>query len=610
MMKTLTQLFSNEWAEAVGWSLLHSVWLALVILLTVLACLRFIPPVFSRIRYAIASAGLFVFIASAILTFLFLLNRPEPVVAVTHPASMDSSAPGFVYQVTRKPVLEVALFAVSSAVDSNMPLILTAWIIGFFIYVLRLVSGVYYTHKLVSAALPLQNEWSDYIKRVSKELSISRLIILAESAKISTPMVIGYFKPVILVPIGMLSGLTTQQIEMIFVHELAHIRRHDYLINVIQSLVETVFFFNPFTWIISGIIRREREYCCDDLVIAQHSGARSYAYALAKLAEVRLSHPAFALPLGEGRNQLLNRIKRIMEKSVNDSGKGRIVIPAVLLVAGMFCVSWLGIAPSAGYKKDPALTDQDTLKNKKEKAARYSRRSIITIDENGQPHEEVVEEFEGDEELRPLMESPSIPDISALPDVPNFPVDPPLPDVDIQALPDTIPPPLPFHNEKEWDEFTRSFSESFRRTFRDLQGIKDSEVWEELKQFEERFESGDWPEPFDSHFGPNAFDKLKAFPDSATLKNFERQFEHLQKEFEKRDFERMGERGMERLHELEKALQHREGNLRNFEKAIQEQLIEDGYLSENEVIESLEWSNDSFKVNGTKVKEADRNKYK
>src|SRR5204862_7511696 len=114
-----------------------------------------------------------------------------------------------------------------------------------------------------SEGLIPDNDWSNIVQQLARQLHIDRVIPLAQSAHINAPLVIGYIKPVIMIPVGMFSGLSPEQIETIFIHELAHIKRHDYFINVLQSIIEALFFFNPFIWIVSNIIRREREYCCD-----------------------------------------------------------------------------------------------------------------------------------------------------------------------------------------------------------------------------------------------------------------------------------------------------------------------------------------------------------
>src|SRR5690606_28076308 len=133
----------------------------------------------------------------------------------------------------------------------------------------------------------------------------------------------------IILPISIFTGLTPDQIDSILLHELIHIRRKDYLINIIQMMMETVFFFNPFVWMLSSIIRREREYCCDDDVIQYSCDARNYAEALTRLEAIHLHTPTFALAAATDKYQLLNRIKRFMEKSVNAQPSWNKFIPIV-----------------------------------------------------------------------------------------------------------------------------------------------------------------------------------------------------------------------------------------------------------------------------------------
>ena len=114
----------------------------------------------------------------------------------------------------------------------------------------------------------LDDKWRQSLRRLCGQLRIRRPVRLLESALVDVPMVIGWLRPVILLPASALSGLTPQQLEAIIAHELAHIRRHDYLINLLQSLIETLLFYHPAVWWVSRQIRREREHCCDDLAVA------------------------------------------------------------------------------------------------------------------------------------------------------------------------------------------------------------------------------------------------------------------------------------------------------------------------------------------------------
>src|SRR5690606_29204229 len=186
--------------------------------------------------------------------------------------------------------------------------------LGFLFLTSRLVMGLKQVSVLRKEATIIDGRWAIRIRELSAQLGILRFVTLAESSRITSPIVIGVLKPMILVPTGMLTGLSTEQLETIFLHELAHIRRYDYLANVVQSLMECIFFFNPFMWMLSGIVRREREYCCDDFVLKHHSSRRAYARALTRLAEIRLARQALGVALGDDKHELLNRIKRIMER--------------------------------------------------------------------------------------------------------------------------------------------------------------------------------------------------------------------------------------------------------------------------------------------------------
>lgn len=587
MMNMIPDLFNSDWANALGWTLLHSIWQSLLILLIVMACLRFIPVGLSRARYAVAVSGFFLIVMTSLTTFIYLFTQ-------SHASGVLSAADHPQYYFSQQHgggalAIERLFSSLMRMIGQNMPLIVTAWIAGLILFMARLLSAVFYTYRLTSAAEPLENEWRDYIATISARLGIHKLITLAQSRTITSPVVIGYFKPVILIPVGMLSGLTTEQLETIFLHELAHIKRHDYLVNFIQSVVETVLFFNPVVWSLSELIRREREFCCDDLVVLRHGHPFAYARALVQLEEARLSKHVFALSLAEDRNQLLNRIRRMMEKSVKSySGKSRFLIPAALLAVGLLSVSWLSIHQEDGFQPDTTLAVQpDTVKPKNKKgSAVYTRKSIITRDKNGQPHEEIVEDFEGDESLRPLMQhgfSQVMP--------PGF--QSPFSDPHLNPAPDSVPfPGFNFRDQQEWEEWSRAFSDNFGKQFEQFYSWQDMDPSTFMKEFEERF---NLPAPFedfglgDSLSGFNRFPDQEAFKD---LKDQMDQFKALQ---------------MQHLRQPDAGL--REHNFETYEKALHDQLVIDGYLSEKEMIKSMEWSDSTFKVNGKKIKEGDRKKY-
>jgi beta-lactamase regulating signal transducer with metallopeptidase domain len=612
-MNTMNEFFRQDWAQALGWTFLHSLWQSLLIIMVILTCLRVIPSVHARLRYGITCIGLFVAFVLSLATFTLLYTA----------RSADSSPIGYsntVQQVSVSagadaPVLEHTLSAITSFLETNIPFILTTWTIGFMIFGLRFFGGLWYIRKLRQSAIPLQARWTSSVERLRSTLGISKAVKLAESVYINTPMVIGYLKPIILIPVGMISGLSTEEVETIFIHELAHIKRHDYLINLFQSFMEMVFFFNPFIWTLSNHLRKEREYCCDDIVISQHGSSLAYAHALARLEEVRLSNNPFALGLAENKNVLLDRIKRIMEKSAkNYSGKDRMIIPAILLVAGLLCASWLSIHQENRFQEFPA-NEQDTSVKKDSKSAKFSQKRIITIDENGQPHEEIIREFDGDEELRPLVELNVPTEVAPLipPPALNFPLHPIAPDVDLNIMIDTIPPIGSFDMDThEWEEFAKAFEENFREKFESFYESHEKELEEMMKDLESKFkslESRSFDEQIE-HFNLTE-EHLEAAQEAQeqameALRNIDldHTFEHLHEGLEK-----LEHFDMEPFSDIPDQF-FNEANFKEYERALRKALVEDGYLKGTETVNSMEWNDGSFKVNGKEIKKEDQNKYR
>jgi hypothetical protein len=156
----------------------------------------------------------------------------------------------------------------------------------------------------------VESEWIERLNDLRRRFGLSRPVRLLKSALVEVPTVIGWLRPVILLPAASLTGLTPGQLEAILAHELAHVRRFDYLVNAFQCLVETLMFYHPVVWWISRCVREERENCCDDLVIKVCGDRLEYARALATLEEFRAELPQLAFAASGG--SLLNRIRRLL----------------------------------------------------------------------------------------------------------------------------------------------------------------------------------------------------------------------------------------------------------------------------------------------------------
>ena len=190
--------------------------------------------------------------------------------------------------------------------------IVTAWALGVLALSVRLIGGWVRLRSLTRLdASPVPEAVRDVARELATRLAVSRPVRLVRSARATGPAVVGWLRPVILLPVTALTGLTPAQLEAIIAHELAHIRRHDYLVNLMQTVVETVLFYHPAVWWVSGRIRDEREHCCDDLAVRVCGDRRLYASALLELETLR--PPAMPLAVAAGGGSLVMRVRRLMD---------------------------------------------------------------------------------------------------------------------------------------------------------------------------------------------------------------------------------------------------------------------------------------------------------
>src|SRR5262249_17738290 len=148
------------------------------------------------------------------------------------------------------------------------------------------------------------------VSALAARLGLTRQVRVLIAGAADGPSVVGWLRPVVLLPSATLLGLTPEQLEAVLAHELAHVRRHDYLVNLAQSLVETVLFYHPAVWWVSSRIRHERELCCDDLAVRSCGDALCYARALTRLERLRIASPELAM--GAAGGPLLFRVRRLM----------------------------------------------------------------------------------------------------------------------------------------------------------------------------------------------------------------------------------------------------------------------------------------------------------
>ena len=314
-MNNSLAVLHNTLADRVGWVLLHSLWQGAVIGFAFALVRLALRRHSANVRYLAGCLGLAFLLIAPVATVLvgvmpspqIHLSSPGPVrhvfvptaapVAVQNPEARDSNAWYLQW---------VAEFCARLA-----PLLAASWMAGVAFFSIRLTRSWWWVRALRTKDNELVDPaWMETLNDLRCRLEINRPVRLLKSALVEVPTVIGWLRPVILLPAASLTGLTPTQLEAILAHELAHVRRLDYLINALQCLMETLMFYHPAVWWISRCVREERENCCDDLVVKVCGDRLAYARALATLEECRANLPQFAFAASGG--SLLNRVRRLL----------------------------------------------------------------------------------------------------------------------------------------------------------------------------------------------------------------------------------------------------------------------------------------------------------
>jgi beta-lactamase regulating signal transducer with metallopeptidase domain len=328
-MSSVFNFIPQEVITSIGWTLFHSLWQGCAVTLLLLMALYSVKSKDARLKAFLSTSALFLLIIAAIVSFTFEYKNAQKEITIKYVLFENPVSAGNLDAIanangnnTDKNLATIVLTKLQYYFTESIPLIVTIWGIGFIFFSIRFLGGIIGTARLRKSIVVIEdNEWISKVDYLRKKINLKKRIGFAESALTKVPLVLGYFKPVVLFPVGLLTGLPQNQIEAIIAHELAHIKRYDVLINFVQSFAEVIFFYNPFVWWISHKIRSERENCCDDIAINLSGDSVTYAKALANVESFKESNePLFAIPLFKNQNQLLRRIKRMIQKEQNQNG--------------------------------------------------------------------------------------------------------------------------------------------------------------------------------------------------------------------------------------------------------------------------------------------------
>lgn len=333
--------FSDEnLIRALNWTLIHSLWQGILLSLIAGAIILSTKQAKPSLRYNLLATVLISYIVGVVATFLYQLDFSMPVFKPnqgTFNINVGESYAGLIMDTEQTSIIIQA----TNFINMNSTWFVMMWLLVILYKFIKLSFGIHNIYLLKNKALIPANEyWIQRMQELCRQLKINRKIILLQSDKVIIPVVIGFFKPVILFPAAMLAALPVNEVEAILIHEMGHIRRNDFMANLLQNILEIVFFFNPAVIWVSSLLKTEREKCCDDIAVDFIGNRQNYIQAIINFLQfeqrqVQTLAPAFT---GE-ENHLLNRVKRIIHNrnnSLNNMEKKFLIISLLLLSFSLF----------------------------------------------------------------------------------------------------------------------------------------------------------------------------------------------------------------------------------------------------------------------------------
>ncbi len=323
-MTLIETLLAQPLVEPIGWTLLHFLWQGAALAIILWTAFGLLGRASANARYLAGCLALATMAACPAITFCRAI-QPPPASAtiqqqnrtVTSPlpdpprvvwevagdvAGPDGEEESFAPHLTAKtgsgelrlsPPMERRFFAM---LQPALPAFVAVWLFGVAVLSVRLLGGWLWLQRMRRRETrPASLAMQEAIARLARRLAVTRPVRILESACVQVPAVIGWLRPTILLPASAATGLTCEQLEAILAHELAHIRRDDYLVNLFQAVIETLLFYHPAVWWVSHRIRVEREHCCDDMAVEFCRSRLVFSKALTALEETRPAPPRLAV---------------------------------------------------------------------------------------------------------------------------------------------------------------------------------------------------------------------------------------------------------------------------------------------------------------------------
>ena len=381
-METLLQQF----IKAFGWSILNSLWQSAIIYGILFIVMLSIPKLAAKHKHNLAFGSIILMFIGFGYNFIhqLTLNVNNQV-----PAINAQNIQVYQYFNNLPP-------SFSSKAEQYFPVVVVFYIIGILLQLFVIVKGYGQLSKLKKESLSaIPDSWKAIFEQVTAHLKINKVIQFHLSSIVNVPLVIGYLKPVVLFPLALVNQLDNDQVEAILIHELSHIRRNDFLLNLIKTAIETLLFYNPFVWMAGRFIHIEREHACDDLVLKITGKPLNYAHALLKLELLKdKNSPAYALAATGKTQNLYQRIKRITNMKTNYLNAKQQMAALTLGVACLFSIAWINpTEKKKENKKSPKIEVLSVINHHNVKTivcsdtTKKRKIKIVTIDADGKKTE-------------------------------------------------------------------------------------------------------------------------------------------------------------------------------------------------------------------------------
>jgi beta-lactamase regulating signal transducer with metallopeptidase domain len=373
-MTNMTDLISDKLLHALGWTLVHSIWQLLVVAGVLWLALKVARKASPALTYGMAVGALMLSSLSTLATFLYLWTRPEEILSL----SVDSmnSSPALDWE----GLLAQGIFWT----EQNLSLVVNFWLFGAILFLFRLISQFAEIRNLRKTSLPFENlEIQTLTDRLVATLGISRKIEIRTTGKAHSPLTFGVMTPVILLPFALVFQLSPAHLKAVIAHELAHVKRNDYLSNLLLSTLEVLFFFHPCYWWMSQTVKELRENAADELALKAGISATDLANALAEVLQFASQPPPeLSLAAGKKRNPTLLRIKRMLGYPTENYPQTPLIsIPMVLTL--LLCAGLVASAPQdpapmrASFEQNSELSDLVYLQDTTRKSGMDSTRTML-----------------------------------------------------------------------------------------------------------------------------------------------------------------------------------------------------------------------------------------